>query len=65
MTLRSAAQLAMLCLLLDTALILLRMFGFYEFRSEYAYKLFSVGSLLLSNGSLIVFLYVLRSRVQD
>ena len=65
MTLRSAAQLAMLCLLLNTALLLLRMFGFYEFSSEYTYKLFSVGTLLLSNGGLIVFLYVLRARVQD
>lgn len=65
MTLRSAAQLAMLCLLLNTALLLLRMFGFYELRSESAYRLFSIGSLLLSNGGLIVFLYVLRAKLQE
>ncbi len=65
MTLRSAANLALLCLLLNTALLLLRAIGFYEFNSEYTYKFFMLGNLLLSNGGLIVFLYVLRSRVQD
>lgn len=62
MNLKTATLIALIGVLFQTALWLCSIFDLFNFSSPVAFKVYSIVNILLSNGTLALFLAVLYSK---